>query len=304
MLDPVINSIATVIGWIRGTFSSIADFFDNVASYAAKIPTVGSYLASLFSSIANFFDNVSANVYNFGYYLKNGLNYIDDWLDKLSTLWSAVYGWISDKLDDAYYWAQQAIDKVADLADDVADLLYTVFTSIPKKFDSVWTKINTLLTEVFTYIPGKFSSLWDKINQLITEVFTYIPGKFSSVWTKINTLLTEVFTYIPGKLSSLWDKINTIITELFTSIPKKFSSVWDKVNTLITAVFTSIPGKISSILDTIAALPALLKDEILQAIRAEFNLVSFFFEDIADFFSDPWGWLGDKFENWFFGPEK
>jgi phage-related protein len=243
MIGPLINAIVTVLSWIIGGIADIAGFLGGAAGYVSQIPVVGAALSNLCVSAQSACNTLGYDVAHFSTRVSDALWAIDDWLDKLKDLWDQVFGWILDKLDDAYKWAQNAIDQVADLATDVGNLIY--------------------------------------------EVFTSIPGKISSVWDKINTIIAELFTSIPGKLSSLWDKINTIIAELFTSIPDKLSSLWDRINTIIAELFTSIPGKLSSIWDRIAALPELIKGMVMQPIAPFINLISFFFEDINDFFSDP-----------------
>ena len=223
MIGPLINAIVTVLSWIIGGIADIAGFLGSAAGHVSQIPVVGDALSNLCTAAQSVCNTLGYDVAHFSTRVQDALWAIDDWLDKLKDLWDQVFGWILDKLDDAYAWAQNAIDQVADLAQDVGNLIY--------------------------------------------EVFTSIPGKISSVWDKINTIIEELFTAIPGKLSSLWDKINTIIAELFTSIPDKLSSIWDRI----------------------AALPELIKGMVLQPIAPFINLVSFFFEDINDFFSDPLG---------------
>jgi phage-related protein len=314
----VFDGVSGAFGWIINRLQAIADFFDDAAEWASDIPGVGGMLSSVFSSISTRFDWLAGYFDDLAYNIHRALSIIDSYLDDLISLGSAVYGWITDKLDDAYNFAVNAWSQVQEfggqitdlwtevftsipgtfssLWDQVNQLIYQVFSSIPGTFSSLWDQVNQLIYQVFSSIPGTFSSLWDQVNQLIYQVFTSIPGTFSSLWDQVNQLIYQVFTSIPGSFSSLWDQVNQLIYQVFTSIPGSFSSLWDQVNQLIYQVFTSIPGTFSSLVDQIEALPDLIKDQVFQVIGPAIDLVELYFEDISGFFSDPSTYFSRKID--------
>jgi phage-related protein len=190
MLDPIINGINTVLGWILNVVSAIAQANGSVAYYAGKIPLVGTYLANFFSAIQGFFNDIGYNLIDLTKHVKNGLNTIDDWLDKVKSLWDQVFGWITDTLMDAYNAAKGALDWIVDTG-----------------------------------------------HRLVNDVYGWITDT-----------LTDAYNAAKGALDWIVD----------------------------------LPSHLAPFLDA-------LKADILQPIAPFINLISFFFEDINSFFSDPLG---------------
>jgi len=221
MIDSFISAVATVLGWIIGVIADIAYFFGRLAHYAGDIPGVGSYLQTFFTSVQAAFNSFGYDVVRFSTRLQNVLNAIDNWLDDLADLINDVNGWITDWVEDAYYWATHAWDWIVDTGQD---LYRDVYGWISDRLDTAYTRARNAYYWVI-----------DTGMDLYHDVYGWISDKIDDAYT--------------------WA-----------------TDAWDWIQ--------DFPSHVAGLLEP-------LKDEILQILGPTFNLVSFFFDDINLFFSDP-----------------
>jgi len=221
MIAGLISAVNTVIWWILGGIANVAYGFSRLSYYAADIPGVGGTLASWFASIAGYFNDLYFDVRDFRTRILDVLYAIDDWLGELADLISDVYGWITDKLDDAYYWADRAWDWIVDTGKDL--------------YDDVYGWIMDRIVDAYYWAQDALDWIADIGEGLYHDVHGWIMDRIDDAYA--------------------W------------AIDARD---WIAANA-----------------DKLAAIPELIKSEVLQLIGPVFNLVSFFFEDINAFFSDP-----------------
>lgn len=274
MIDPLISAVATVLSWIIGVIANIAYFFSRVAYYAGQVPLIGSYLNSFFVSIQASFNNLSYNFVTFSTRVQNVLNAIDDRLDNAAALASAVYGWITDKIDDAYTWARNALDALAAVWDEVNDLWAAIpsFSDILtyvmnrlgvyRKSGESWTQ--AFARTVLAIIPDIDIPTFDEILAWIMTHLGIYKQSGESWWQAFIRTIADALGDIG--IPNLGDKI----LELFGIYRQSGESVW---SALVRTVITSIPG-----------------------LAGIVNFWNFFFEDLNDFFSDPAEYFAKRLE--------
>lgn len=234
MLSALTDKVLAGLAWIRGVHYDIADFFEDAADRAGAIPIVGGGLENVFNGIAGFFDHLGDEISDLARHVSDISDAIDTRLGILAELWSDVHGWISDKLDDAYNWADRALDQVAGLARDVDDLLDEVFRDIPRRLSSFQDQVDELVRQVFTAIPARISTLVDNVGDLLHEVFTGIPARFAAMLDTV----TSIPDLVKGEvLQSIAAPINLVetffedINNFFSDPPAYFEKKMDKLGT-------------------------------------------------------------------------
>lgn len=230
MLDKLVSRIRIALDWVRSGINRIADVFWTISNYAEDIPLVGGYLSTFFSKIATFFDDLANDIKTFSMHVADAFDTVSYWLENIPNIINDINGWISDKLDSAYTWARDAIDTVADILDDVNDLVYEVFIRIPKLFTAIQAKVSDLLYEVFTSIPQKLSALQDMITapletlkQEILQIFAPTFNLISLFFDDIKDFFSDPAEYFAKKLERLgtpfaermWDFIEKILEKIW-----------------------------------------------------------------------------------------
>lgn len=234
MIDPFISAIATVLSWIIGVIADIAGFFSSVASSARSIPGVGTTLSNLFTSIQAAFNDFGYEVAHFSTRLQNALNAIDNWLDDLADLWSDVYGWIQDRIDDAYYWANKAWDWVVDTGRDLYDDVYGWITD---KLDDAYRWADSALDwiaytgmdlyrDVYGWITDQLNEAWAWANDAWTWIVDNAPNL-----PDLPQLVQDAVLAIVGPVFNLVETWYEDISLFFSDPPAYFAKKLEQLGT-------------------------------------------------------------------------
>lgn len=207
MIGPLIAAVTSVITWVLGLIADIAYGFSRLSYYAADIPGVGGTLASWFASIAGYLDDLYFDVRDFRSRLLDVFVAIDDWLKKLSDLWNDVYTWLVYRIDDAYSWAQDALDWIVDTGQDLYD---EVYGWIMDKIDLAYTRARN----AWDWIVDTGRDLWD-------DVYGWISDKLDDAYI----LATDAWDWIVANAAKLEDIPGLIRDEVLQIVGPVFNLV-------------------------------------------------------------------------------
>lgn len=214
-----INTILNAISYLVNFFDNVASFVETVAYYSSYIPAVGSSLNSLFLSIASAFSWVADRIYTARYYVNYILTTINNAIADLLDLWNAVYGWITDKLDDAYYWALDAWDWIVDTGQY---LWNDVYGWISDKLEVAYSWARN----AWDWIEDYAISLWNDVRGWIADKLDIAYTWASDAWDWIVAnadKLAEIPALIKSEVLAIIGPVFNLVEFWFDDIQLFFS---------------------------------------------------------------------------------
>lgn len=250
MIGWFIDRVEAALLWIVGVLDDISYFFARVAYYAQQLPTVGNYLYGYFTSIKDAFSDMANDFVHFTSRTVDVLNAIDNWLDELADLVNDVYGWIMDRIDDAYAWADDALTWIVEVGQD---LWRDVYGWIMDRIDDAYNAASDALTwvaytgmdlyrDVYGWITDNLtdaynwaSDAWDwivdnapdleNIPQLVQDaVLQFIGPAFNLIETwfeDINLFFSDPPAYFSKKIDDLGSPFADALFKIFEKILEK-----------------------------------------------------------------------------------
>ncbi|GAH64989.1 unnamed protein product, partial [marine sediment metagenome] len=122
-------------------------------------------------------------------------------------------------------------------------------------------------------------------------------SRAGNVWASVTNWLKQQATDAYNKAVWAYEQIQAVVTATTQEIYAWVKGIPAEIRDYIDGVVTAIGAVTTDIVQT-------LIKTALAAIAGPINLINLWFDDIQDFFNSPLDWLGDKFSDWFFGPEK
>lgn len=214
MIDPLISVIVTVLGWVLGLIADVALAFSYLSYYAADIPVVGTTLASYLAEIAGFFDDLWFNVRDFSTGVQDVLNAIDAWLDNLKDLWDQVFGWLVDKIHDAYDWAKGALDWIVDTGQDLWD---EVHGWISDKLQDAYEWATNALDWIADF-PSYIAPILDDLKAAILSPIAPFINLISFFFDDINLFFSDPLGFILSRLIGIAKKYEQTLLDIADKI--------------------------------------------------------------------------------------
>ena len=169
--------------------------------------------------------------------------------------------------------------------------------------DTVWDRFGDIWADL--------GGLWDYAKITLRNLVNDALDLADDAWDK------AVSAY--KKARDAWDYATGYLKDLATDAYNKAVWAYNQIAAAVTAKaqeiyawVKAIPAEIKAYVDGVVADIGAVTTDIVQtlinaalaAMAGPLNLVNLWFNDIQNFFNDPWGWLLDKFTDWFLGPEK
>ena len=183
--------------------------------------------------------------------------------------------------DDLEHMFQNA----ADICDNLGRWFYRISNEVQLWWDGICelgSDINTLKNYVTDTVRGWFREAKELALDAVNS---------------ITTLRDNLFKVIDSQIDDWWQSIKHTIRDWIDIAETTVAGRIDIAK-------TTVAGWIDIAKTTVAGWIDIAKQEILSTIAAPINLISTYFDDIQDFFSDPLDWLESKFTDWFLGKEQ
>lgn len=223
---------------------------------------------------------------------------------------------LGDRFYDAADWAYDipAIGPyIASALYSVVQYCYNIYTLF-NNLRSGWLNLCDWLDAVW----AKFGDIWADLGDL----WNYAQITLKNLVNDALGLAGDAWDYAVtayNKARDAWNYATDYLKDLVTSAYNKAVWAYEQIAAAVTAKaqeiyawVKGIPAEIKAFVDGVVATVKSwatgaiddAKAWILSTLAAPINLINLWFDAIQGFFNDPWGWLVDKFTDWFLGPEK
>jgi len=237
--------------------------------------------------------------------ISNALYYIGSWFQSLSY-----------RFDEAADWARNIPfvgPSIASPLYKVADYCYyiygyftdlrTAWLNLCNWLDAVWAKFGDIWIDLGT--------LWNYAQITLKNLVYDALDIADDAWDKAVIAYTkarDAWNYATGWLTDLaYDAYNKAVwayNQIAAAVTAKAQEIYAWVKTIPAEIKAFVDGVVATVKTWATGAIADAKAWILSTLAAPINLINLWFDDIQGFFNNPLGWLSDRFENWFFGPEK
>ncbi len=253
-----------------------------------------SLFASLLWDVALFFEDVSERCMSAKYWFWDfpGLGGVGD-----------IFESLEDFFWDIYWALREAAFEVDDWWDEICDLWY----DLNDLYDYAHIWLTGKVNEAYTWAIWAMdwaAQAWNTANAIagvigttFQEIVAFIKEHAEIIYETINEYITNVYNTFEEYITNVYETIYETITNVYNTVQEYITNVYNTVQEYYNTYVTEIIGVAEDwVRDFVAA--------VLAPFAAPINLVNLWFNDIQDFFNDPFGWLWGRFTNWFLGAEK
>ena len=251
------------------------------------LSSVFSYIRSKFLSLAYYF------------------SYIGNWLEDHGIPWKYLaphfYSLrdLCQHIGAFFYDAYQAARTVESLLDDA-------WTKAKQAFDYAYDVLRHSVNDALNLAQDAWDYAYDVLRRRVNDALDLADDAFDYAYTAYK------------KARDAWDYAIGWLTDRANEAYNKALWAFDQIAAAVTAAsqdiyawVRAIPAEIKAFVDGVVADIGAVTTDIVQtlintalaAIAGPINVVILWFDDIQNFFNDPWGWLESKFTDWFLGPE-
>ena len=252
------------------------------------LSSVFSYISSRFYSVAYWFSSIGNWLDAQGWpwrYLSPPFYSLRDLCTTIGDFFYNAYTFtrtIEDILDDAWSKAKDGWNWVIDHGNDIVDFLYEAGGWLLRHIADVKDVVRNAITDMADWVEDHGGLIYNAIKYRLTDVADWVKGHALDIYNAIKGYLVDVAAAVTAKAQEIYAWVKSIPAEI-----KSF------VDGIVATIKTWAAGAIDD-----------ARASILSIFAAPFNLINLWFDDIQGFFNSPLDWLGDKFSDWFFGPEK
>ena len=189
---------------------------------------------------------------------------------------------IEDILDDAWSKAKQAFDYAYDV------LRYRVNDALNAAGDA-WDKAVTAFS---------------KAQQVWNYAYNWLTDKAIEAWYRAGNIWGTVTNWLKQQAIEAYNKAVWAYEQIAAAVTAAAQDIYAWVEGIPAEFKTFVDGVVAAFNSWVLGIIADAQAFILAILAPPFNLLNLWFDDFQNFFNDPLGWLSDRFENWFFGPEK
>lgn len=267
MPSPIRTAISNTLYYIGSWFRSLSYRFDDAADWAYGIPFVGPSIASPLYRVADYC------YYIYGYFtdLRSGWLSLCNWLDAVWDNFGDLWYDLGTLFNYAHDYLRDKIYDALDIADDAWDRALIAY----QKARDAWSYATGWLTD-------RANEAWSRAGNIWGTVTNWLKQQAIDAYNKAVWAYEQIAAAVTAQAQEIYAWVEGIVAEIRAFV--------DGVVADIGAVTTDI---VQALINT-----------ALAAIAGPVNLINQWFDDIQNFFNSPLDWLSDKFEDWFFGPEK
>jgi len=243
-------SLKNLFLWFR---SALSDF--GWALHAAGVWFYNHNLegvARYFYDAVDFIDVICGHLWNIAYTL-------DDWYDWISgiwedgvTVWNYAYGWLTDRADEAWGFAQTAYSYAVDaiwMAQDALDYAYGWLTD---RADEAWNKAVWAYDQISIIVTAAADDIYAWVRSIPAEISAWVLARVDEVKTwasgAIEDAKSSVLAQIaaPINLVNLWfvdiqdffnDPAEWITARLDAAVDRLGEQIWNLIEKVLEKVF-------------------------------------------------------------------
>ena len=194
-LAKLFSTFSRLLDDISEMFMAIGDWFYNEMGWY--------WMYRRFIDVSDFF-------WEAGYNMSKAAYEIDDWWDVIYetrdwfySLYDYAYGWLKDKVNEAYTWATWAMDWASqawNTASTIAGVIGTTFQEIvafiKEHATIIYNTINEYVTNVYEtvqeYVTNVYETIVENIYNAYNTVQEFITNVYETVQEYYNTYVTEI----------------------------------------------------------------------------------------------------------------
>lgn len=243
------------------------------------------YLARRFYDVALFFEDVSERFMSAKYWFWDfpGLGGVGDIFERLEDYFFYIY-W--DLRQAAF-----EIDDWWDIIDETRDWFYSLYD-----YAHTWLTDKATGAENWALVAMDWASqAWNKANEIASVIGTTFQEIVAFIKEHAETIITNVYEYI----TNVYQTFEEYITNVYETIVENIYNTYNTVKEYITNVYETVQNYYTTyVTEIIGVAEDWVRDFVAAALApltASVNLISYWFDDIQDFFNDPLGWLWTKF---------
>jgi len=252
------------------------------------------WLANLFYDLEDIFYDIEYKFWYVGYWLEN-----NGWPSSLANLFYDI----ADFFDAAWR-------KSRDIGREIEDWWDTI-SQTASDLNSLWNYAYGWLTDKATSAYNTASTAITRANQAINDAATAFQKAIDEAAAALTaakayaeTLIPDIAGWVTSHALDIYNAIAQYLTDILAWVTSHGLDIYNAVKEYIAEFVFVVGDYIAEIWDALQGLVAEAIAAELALIAAPINLVNTWFDDIGNFFNDPWGWLEAKFTDWFLGPEQ
>ena len=185
------------------------------------------------------------------------------------------------------------------------------------EIDSIWDNLSRVVNYTYGWLTDKANEAYNwatwamdwasqalsRVNAIagvigdtFAEIVAFIKKHAEIIYQTVNEYITNVYETFVENIYNTYETIKNYITNVYETVNEYITNVYETVTNVFNTYVTEIIGVAEDwVRDFVAA--------ALAPLTTSVNLISYWFDDIQDFFNSPLDWLLDRFGNWFFGQE-
>jgi len=252
------------------------------------LSTIFSYIRGRFRALANKFSDIA------DWFLDQGWPWY-----YLATPFQSLES-IADRIADYFYDAYKAARTIEDILDDA-------WSKAKQAFNYAYDVLRVRVNDALNLAQDAWDYAYDVLSRRVNDALDAAGDAFDWAYTAYK------------KARDAWDYASGWLTDRANEAYSKAVWAFDQIAAAVTAAaqeiyawVKAIPAEIRAFVEGVVADIGAITTDIVQSlintamatIAAPINLVNLWFDDIQDFFNDPWGWIFGKFTDWFLGSEK
>ncbi|MBA7585338.1 hypothetical protein ES708_27313 [subsurface metagenome] len=298
----------TFIAWIVEKIWDIGEWFWDAYKAIEDEWWCPGILADAFYAIQRCFGRLSYDIDNFGEWLDDALSQVGETLS-WSNIRSLIRSWLPDIEDLVdwfqywWYWVEDAIDDWWNSTKStVRGWIYDLETWTISELNSIQAFWVSWFFDMTAWTTTQINNAVEGISQFITNVNNYYQTTINNITEEISQFITNVQNYyqttinnITEEISQFITNVNNYTTNIVNNITETITELidWDRVTKFINDWWS----------DRLLDLQGLIDSNLRTWFPFYDDLVSLW-NDIVDFFTNPWEWLLGKLADWVTGPEE
>lgn len=215
--------------WLAQLFYHLEDIFYAVeykfwyVAYWLEQNTGWSGLANLFYDIADFFNAAWRKCRDIGREIENWWATISQTVSDLSSLWNHVYGWITDKVNEAINAASTALSRANQAINNAAAAFQKAIDEAAAALAAAKAYAETLIPDVAAWVTSHAVDIYTAIKGYLADIAVWVQTHSLDVWQAVKDHLVVA---IGISLSSIAAPVNLVNT-WFDAIQDFFNDPWD-----------------------------------------------------------------------------
>jgi len=242
------------------------------------------------------------------------------WWLQLALFFSQIATWL---LNHGIPWSYLSppFQRLRDGCQTIAAYFYTAYSvtrTIETQLADAWSKAKQVFNYAYDVLADLVADAWNLADNAWDKAVTaynkavsawnyatgWLTDRANEAWSRAGNVWGTVTNWLKQQGIDAWNKAVWAYEQIPAAVTAKAQEIYAWVNGIPATIKAFVNGVVATFNSWVTGAIADATAWILSSIAAPFNLINLWFDAIQGFFNDPWGWLVDKFGDWFFGPEK